>query len=124
MAIARIRHTPIPHRRGAAAEKTLGSMIAKGITAKGRAIIHDDQATKDWFYPAFGGRNPDKEAAERFVKQLDSPLRVVIEVKPTKWIEFDAAKFGLDAVGQLPDDQKGPMHSADSSRCSTSCASS
>jgi general stress protein 26 len=86
------------------------------ITAKGLAVIHEDRETKDWFYPAFGGRNPDKEAAERFIKQLDSPLRVVIEVKPTKWIEFDATKFGLDAAGQLPDDQKGPMHSADSER--------
>lgn len=86
------------------------------ITAKGIATIHEDRETKEWFYPAFAGRNPDPEAAKRFEEQLDSPLRVVIEVKPTKWIEFDGTKFGLDAVGQLPDDQKGPMHSADSER--------
>jgi len=86
------------------------------ITAKGLAVIHEDRETKDWFYPAFAGRMPDKEAAKRFEEQLDSPLRVVIEVKPTQWIEFDATKFGLDSVGQLPDDQKGPMQSADSER--------
>lgn len=86
------------------------------ITIKGTAVIHEDRATKDWFYPAFGGRGPDPEANQRFIDQLDSPLRLVIEVKPEKWIEFDAMKFGLDAAGQLPDDQKGEPKSADAQR--------
>jgi general stress protein 26 len=86
------------------------------ITAKGIATIHEGRDIKEWFYPAFAGRNPDKEAAKRFEEQLDSPLRVVIEVKPTKWIEFDQRKFGLDAAGQLNDEDKGPMQSADSER--------
>ena len=35
---------------------------------------------------------------------------------PEKWILFDGAKFGADAMGVLPDDQKGPMLSADAER--------
>ena len=86
-------------------------------TAKGRCIIHEDRETKDWFYPEFAAKlNPDPEAAAAFVRMLDSPLRVVLEVVPEKWILFDGAKFGADAMGVLPDDQKGPMLSADAER--------
>ena len=87
-------------------------------TAKGRCVIHEDRETKDWFYPEFAAKlNPtNPEAAAAFVKTLDSPLRVVIEVIPEKWILFDGAKFGADAMGVLPDDQKGPMLSADAER--------
>ncbi|MDH3644086.1 MAG: hypothetical protein OES38_18420 [Gammaproteobacteria bacterium] len=53
------------------------------ITAKGLAVIHEDRETKDWFYPAFAGRMPDKEAAKRFEEQLDSPLRLMIEFDAT-----------------------------------------
>ena len=87
-------------------------------TAKGRCIIHEDRETKDWFYPEFAAKlNPtNPEAAAGFVKTLDSPLRVVLEVVPEQWILFDAGKFGADAAGALPDDQKGPMLSADAER--------
>ncbi len=87
-------------------------------TAKGRCVIHEDRETKDWFYPEFAAKlNPtNPEAAAAFVKTLDSPLRVVLEVIPEKWILFDGAKFGADAMGVLPDEQKGPMLSADAER--------
>lgn len=87
-------------------------------TAKGRCVIHEDREMKDWFYPEFAAKlNPtNPEAAAAFVKTLDSPLRVVLEVIPEKWILFDGAKFGADAMGVLPDDQKGPMLSADAER--------
>ena len=58
----------------------------------------------------------DADAGKAFAERLDSPLRVVIEVVPEKWITFDAAKFGADTMGVLSDDQKGPMLSADSER--------
>ena len=87
-------------------------------TAKGRCIIHEDRETKDWFYPEFAAKlNPDNPAAAAaFVQTLDSPLRVVLEIVPEKWILFDGAKFGADAAGTLSDDQKGPMLSADAER--------
>ena len=101
---------------GAAAQHLPGSP-AGAITIKGRAVIHEDRSVKDWFYPEFSGKgNPDAAAAQAFADRLDSPLRVVIEVIPEKWITFDAAKFGADAMGVLSDDQKGPMLSADSER--------
>ena len=68
---------------------------AKGITAKGRAVIHDDQATKDWFYPACAAVNIPTagKLQDAFTRMLDTERRLVIEVKPEKWITFDATKM-------------------------------
>jgi hypothetical protein len=73
---------------------------AKGITAKGKAIIHDDQATKDWFYPACAAVNiptPGK-LQDAFARMLDTEKRLVIEVVPEKWITFDATKMMLASI--------------------------
>lgn len=96
------------------------------ITIKGRAIIHDDEETKRWFYPALArgpyGRNggemtPEAEAAAKaFEERLDSPLRVIVEVVPVKFIELDSDKMAKDTAGQLSDDERGPMLEADSKR--------
>jgi len=68
---------------------------ARTVTAKGRCIIHDDDATKEWVYPAIahavmGGAG---ELTDMFTKMLDSERRLVLEVVPEKWITFDAAKM-------------------------------
>jgi len=96
------------------------------ITIKGRAIIHDDEATKRWFYPALArgpyGRNggemtPEAEAqAKAFEERLDSPLRVIVEVVPVKFIELDSDKMSKDTAGQLDEEERGPMLEADSKR--------
>ncbi len=83
------------------------------LTVKGRAVLHEDQATKDWFYPALAYKGLDGPAAEDFVKRLDSPLRVIIEVVPEKWITFDGQKMALDTAGTLTNEQKGPMLESD-----------
>jgi hypothetical protein len=73
---------------------------SKGVTAKGRCRIHDDQATKDWFYPALAEAvigQPGK-LATAFATMLDSERRLVLEVVPEKWITFDAAKMMVDSV--------------------------
>ena len=73
---------------------------AKGITAKGRAIIHDDQATKDWFFPACAAVNiptPGK-LQDAFAKMMDTERRLVIEVVPEKWITVDATKMLLASM--------------------------
>jgi hypothetical protein len=73
---------------------------AKGITAKGRAVIHDDQETKDWFYPACAAVNiptPGK-LQDAFAKMMDTERRLVIEVKPEKWITFDATKMMMASI--------------------------
>jgi general stress protein 26 len=86
------------------------------ITIKGRGIIHEDRETKEWFYRALSGKNPDKQAAQAFYDILDSPLRVVLEVVPEKWISFDSDKSARDRIGELPDEEKGPLLSADAER--------
>lgn len=96
------------------------------ITIKGRAIIHDDEETKRWFYPALArgpyGRNggemtPEAEAqAQAFEERLDSPLRVIVEIVPVKFIELDSDKMAKDTAGQLSDDERGPMLEADAKR--------
>jgi general stress protein 26 len=76
----------------------------KTITYKGECTIHDDRATKDWFYPAFARRlRPDNEVAARtFQEFLDSPHRVVIEFVPDYSLSFDSTLMWArspDAVG-------------------------
>jgi general stress protein 26 len=88
------------------------------ITLKGRAVIHSDRETKDWFYKALAEKvaGVGTDGAKAFEKRLDSPLRIILEVIPEKRITFDGAKFGADSAGLLPDDQKGPPLSSDRDR--------
>ncbi len=96
------------------------------ITFKGRAIIHDDEETKKWFYPAlargpYGGFEgtltaEEEAAASGFEERLDSPLRVIIEIVPEKWIMLDSDKMAKDTAGELTDEERGPLLEADSVR--------
>jgi nitroimidazol reductase NimA-like FMN-containing flavoprotein (pyridoxamine 5'-phosphate oxidase superfamily) len=72
----------------------------KSATAKGRVIIHDDDETRAWFYPALASRvMPDIAPVRRaFVALLDSEHRVVLEVVPEKWITFDVSKMQADTA--------------------------
>jgi hypothetical protein len=93
----------------------LGS--GKSATAKGRCTVHEDRRTKAWFYPELASRlHRDPEAAAAFVAFLDSPLRVVLEVEPTKWITYDGAKMLLDAARRLPPERRTPAQSSDTVR--------
>ncbi len=66
----------------------------KAITWKGRCTVHDDRATKDWFYPELAAAlQPAEGARAAFVEFLDSPRRVVLEVEPTQRIGYDGAKM-------------------------------
>ncbi len=67
----------------------------KAITWKGRCTIHDDADTKAWFYPELAAAlMPGHEGTqERFVRFLDSPRRVVLEVEPVQRIGYDGAKM-------------------------------
>ncbi len=64
--------------------------VSQTITFKGRAILHKDQATRDWFYPDFArhAKSP-APTPEDFVAFLDTPARIIIEVVPEKIISFD-----------------------------------
>lgn len=67
----------------------------QAITWKGNCTIHDDRETKDWFYPALAKalRQGDEAGQAMFVKFLDSPRRVVLEVDPTQRIGYDGRKM-------------------------------
>ena len=77
--------------------------VSQAVTYKGDAIVHEDDATKAWFYPALAARvrpeTADRQAA--FVHHLDTPGRVVIEIKPT-------ARIGFDAENMFKDSPAGP----------------
>jgi len=75
-----------------------GSKMArnKTVTYKGTCTVHDDQETKDWFYPALAAaiRRDDIKGQEVFAEFLDSPRRVILEVEPTQRIGYDGGKMG------------------------------
>ena len=66
--------------------------VSQAVTYKGDALVHDDDETKAWFYPALAARvRPESaERQEAFIHHLDTPGRVVIEIRPTARIGFDA----------------------------------
>jgi len=77
----------------------------KQVTYKGRVKLHEDQATKDWFYPAMAQiispyPAPTVEAA---IAYLDTPLRLIIELIPEKTIRFDG-----DSISQASYDGTVP----------------
>jgi len=89
----------------------------KSITVKGRCTIHEDTETKRWFYPAFSRHlHKDEKRAKWFEEFLDSPLRVVLEVVPEKWITYDGVKMAQDSVGKLDPARRGEPKSADAVR--------
>lgn len=75
---------------------------SRAVTYKGTAVVHDDDATKAWFYAALAARvRPEStDRQEAFVQHLDSPTRVVIEIVPDTRISFDsAAMFAASPAG-------------------------
>ena len=66
--------------------------VSQSVTYKGSVLLHEDDDTKAWFYPALAARvRPDNaEHQAAFAKFLDSPRRIVIELIPEARIGFDA----------------------------------
>jgi Pyridoxamine 5'-phosphate oxidase len=69
--------------------------VSQAVTYKGQAIIHDDEDTKAWFYPALAARvRPESaEQQDAFVHHLATEGRVVIEIVPDGRIGFDAEEM-------------------------------
>ena len=113
--IAAIRRDP----RCSVVVTSTGTALGPGktVTIKGRCIVHEDRETKDWFYPAFSTHlYPEPAQAEAFQKRLDSPLRVVLEVTPEKFITYDGAKMFAHAAGTLDQSALGEPKSSDTER--------
>ena len=78
--------------------------ISQSITFKGHAILHQDQETKDWFYPDFArSANSPAPTPEAFVAFLDTPARIIIEVVPEKTISFDGGVMQDPTTAALSD---------------------
>jgi nitroimidazol reductase NimA-like FMN-containing flavoprotein (pyridoxamine 5'-phosphate oxidase superfamily) len=73
----------------------------RSITVKGRVALRDDADTQAWFYPDLARsvfRGAPQDLIERFVAMLDSERRLILEVKPEKWITYDASKMMRDSI--------------------------
>jgi general stress protein 26 len=69
------------------------------VATQGTATVHTDRATKDWFYPAFAERLAADDPAA-FVRLLDSPGRVVLEVVPTgRQVSHDSRRIAGNGRG-------------------------
>ena len=90
----------------------------KTITMKGTCTVHTAREVKDWFYPRFALRRCDGNhaAAKDFLKKLDSPLRVVLEVRPHKYITYDGEKLEAHTQGALDQSQLTAMSESDAKR--------
>jgi hypothetical protein len=69
--------------------------ISQTVTYQGTATVHDTDDVKAWFYPALAARVRPDDAAQQaaFVHHLDTPGRVVIEVRPGTRIGFDSDRM-------------------------------
>ncbi len=77
--------------------------ISQSVTYKGDAVIHDSADVKEWFYGALASKvRPDSQTKqEAFAAHLDTPGRVVIEIRPTDRIGFDSENmFKNSPAGQ------------------------
>jgi general stress protein 26 len=89
----------------------------KTITIKGRCTIHEDAETKSWFYPSFSAHlHPKEKAAAAFQEMLDSPLRVVLEVVPEKFITYDGVKMAKHSRGVLDESELAEPTESDTLR--------
>ncbi len=125
------RHRVAAIRRDPRCSVVVSGVAAPGgpngaITFKGRAVIHEDEETKQWFYPALargpytgmeGDLTPEQEAqAKAFEERLNSPLRVIIESTREQWIMLVSDKMAKDTMGLLKDDERGPLLESDAKR--------
>ena len=88
------------------------------ITFKGHAEIFEDDATKRWFYPALSKKvNPDNAQGETFFNQLlDSPLRVIVAVTPTKRIMYNSVLAARHMAGTVTEEELGGRLESDAER--------
>jgi len=88
------------------------------VTFKGTAEFIDDQATKDWFYPALSKKvSPESADFEKFFNDLlDTPLRTIIAVTPVKKIMYNAGMAGRHMAGTIKEDELGERLESDAVR--------
>mgnify|MGYP001181207426 FL=1 len=98
---------------GAPAELPRGA-----ATFKGTGEFFQDDETKEWFYTALSKKlNPDNAQGEEFFYNLlDSPLRIILAVTPTKKIMYNAGSAGRHMAGTIEEDELGERLGGDKER--------
>ena len=88
------------------------------ITFKGTAEFLDDDATKEWFYPALAKKvSPKNESFENFFHELlDTPLRTIIAVTPVKRIMYNAGTANRHMAGTISEEELGERLESDAVR--------
>ena len=88
------------------------------ITFKGTGEFHDDQDTRDWFYPALAQKvsGGDPAVSANFQGILDSPLRTILAVTPVKRIMYNAATASNHLAGTARPEDLGERLSSDAER--------
>lgn len=77
------------------------------LAIRGVAVVHRDEETKRWFYPAFATRLARLNPAA-FVRLLDSDNRVIIEVRPVAVsASHDSRRMPGDGRGGVPPTERG-----------------
>lgn len=84
--------------------KGSGITPSRSLSYKCLGTVHDDDATRSWFVPEFARmlRPESEERAASFAAHLDSPGRVVLELRPLVRIGFDSAKMWQAAPSAAP----------------------
>lgn len=83
------------------------------VAIRGVAIIHRDDATKRWFYPAFAARLAPGDP-QRFSGLLDSDNRVILEVRPVAVsASHDSRRMPGDGRGGPGDRSVDDPHTTD-----------
>lgn len=81
-----------------------GIKARRSLTCRGSAVVHDDPDVKAWMLQELAAAvrpgSPERQA--EFVRLLDSPGRLVLEVTPQKWTGFDGAKMWSAAPTAAP----------------------
>jgi hypothetical protein len=75
--------------RSTVAVSSAGKPLDHGrmVSARTLAVVHDDAATAEWFYPQFA------EMAGLNAAALARQDRVIIELRPQAWNSFDAKRM-------------------------------
>ncbi|MEM6999838.1 MAG: hypothetical protein AAF529_03565 [Pseudomonadota bacterium] len=88
------------------------------ITFKGTGEFFDDEATKLKFYRQLADKlNPDdKDQSDWFYNFLDSPLRTLLAVTPTKKIMYNGGMAGRHMAGTIDESELGERLESDNVR--------
>ena len=88
------------------------------ITFKGTGEFFDDEGDKQEFYRHLANKvsGGNKEGSDSFYNILNSPLRTVLAVTPTKKIMYNGKKAGAHMAGTIDESELGERLGVDKDR--------